>query len=317
MSNAHCSTKIRFIDRSIALSFAVGATVLACAERNEAPTSRPLPTPASEAAEIELLERTAVDSAVAVAEQRWSEATHVNIAALVASRWQLPSNRVDVISDAADAPDTYEAGIDNGFNQQWSHAYLYSALGFWIWGDANENFDDCLTGRLAGQLEGPECKDGLSASYFYARGDQVTGDAYLGYALHYIEDVNLVLHASDPTLAPDMLTNHFKFENWVKNNWDTGHNFSAAVAADNSYYPISDLQQSVRNAAWAVSYWNSSGPGRKAWNAYRSCGYPTGVGTGNADVVAATKQMLIRAGRYAAGAIKYTLDTYAQWTAKY
>jgi hypothetical protein len=224
---------------------------------------------------------------------------------------------VYVIGSAADDPDVYESGIDSGFNQQWSHAYLYSPLGLWMWGDANENFDDCISGRLAGQAEGPECMDGKSAAYYYASGNQMMGDTYLGYATHYLEDVTQVLHASDPTLAFDMLTKHSAFEDWVKNNWTIGHGFQATVAADNYYYAITDLQQAVRNAAWASSHWNSSSPGRKAWNAYRSSGYPTGSGTGNSELVSSTKQMLIRASRYAAGAIKYTLDTYGQWEARY
>ena len=221
----------------------------------------------------------AASADVASVRQAWAEVTHVNISLLAASKWGLPASRVNVIGDAADDPDTYEAGLDNGFNQQWSHAYIYSPFGFWMWGDANENFDDCITGNLAGQEEGPECKDGQSARFYYDAGDQVQGDRFLGYATHYVEDVCQVLHSSAPTNI-DMLTHHFDYESWVANNWVGGHNFSAAVSADNYYYPITDLQQAVRNAAWAASYWNSQGAGRSAWNAYRAAGYPTAAGTG-------------------------------------
>ncbi|HEX2572639.1 MAG TPA: hypothetical protein VH877_24030 [Polyangia bacterium] len=246
---------------------------------------------------------------------QWAEESHVSLSTMAALKWNLPASRVNVIGPAGDDPDTYESGIDNNYNQQWSHAYLYSSLGIWVWGDANENFDDCITGRLAGQLEGPECKDGLSAKYHYSRGNQIEGDRFLGYATHYIEDVCQVLHASFP--STDMLTQHFAYEGWVKANWTAGHNFQATVAADNYYYPITDLQQAVRNAAWAASYYNSSGSGRQVWDNYRASGYPTGVGTGNAALVDHTRQLLIRASRYATGAIKYTLDTYNQWGATY
>jgi hypothetical protein len=114
-----------------------------------------------------------------------------------------------------------------------------------------------------------------------------------------------------------MVTNHHGFENWVRNNWTVGHGFQATVVADNYYYPVTELQQAVRNAAWAGSYWNSSSPGRRAWDAYRSSGYPTAAGTGNADLVSSTRQMLIRASRYATGAIKYTLDASDEWDAEY
>jgi hypothetical protein len=246
----------------------------------------------------------------------WSSATHVSLSTIAAQRWALPSSRVDVIGPAGDDPDEFEGGFDHAFNQQWSHAYLYAPpFGWWIWGDANENFDDCITGRLAGQLEGPECKDGLSAAFHYSRGDQTEGDRFVGYATHYIEDVCQVLHASAP--SADMLAQHFNYEGWVENNWAQGHNFAASVLADNSYYAITDPQQSVRNAAWAASYWNSASAGRKVWDNYRSSGYPTGAGTGNAELVENTRQLLIRAARYATGAIKFALDRYGQWDATY
>ncbi len=295
---------------------------LACTEAEDPPTGHSrFPQVASEDAEIELPAAEAEAEASAecsrLAKRSWAERSHINTSALAAQKWGLAPSRVSVIGYAADDPDTYESGIDSAFNQQWSHAYLYSPLGFWVWGDANENFDDCLTGRLAGQAEGPECMDGASASRYYASLNQMMGDTYLGYATHYIEDVAQVLHGSDPTLALDMLAKHSAYEDWVRNNWTNGHDFQATVAADYYYYPITDLQQAVRDAAWADSYWNSSGPGRKAWSAYRSSGYPTGSGTGNAELVASTKQMLLRASRYATGTIKHTLDTYAQWDTRY
>ena len=246
----------------------------------------------------------------------WAEATHVNLSTLAAQRWGLPASRVSVIGPAGDDPDEFEGGFDNGFNQQWSHAYIYAPpFGIWVWGDANENFDDCITGRLAGQLEGPECKDGRSAAYHYNRGDQLQGDRFVGYATHYVEDVSQVLHASFP--STDMLTQHFNYEEWARANWTGGHNFAASVAADNFYYAVTDPQQTIRNAAWAASYWNSSSAGRRAWDSYRSSGYPTTAGTGNAALVQATRELLIRAARYATGAVKYALDRYGQWTATY
>jgi hypothetical protein len=87
----------------------------------------------------------------------------------------------------------------------------------------------------------------------------------------------------------------------VEATWTAGHNFAASVIADNACYPISDLQQSVRNAAWAASYWNRSGAGRTVWDNYRASGYPTAAGAGNATLVQSTRELLIRAARYATG----------------
>ena len=321
MSLISCNAE-RYRRLGLSCSLILGA--LACTGTKDAPGS-PLHVPESisENAEIQLPAAEAEADAVArAAESRtakyaWAGMNHVNLSMLAAWKWGLPPSRTNVIGGAADDPDTYESGLESAFNQQWSHAYLYSPFGFWVWGDANETFDDCITGRLAGQAEGPECKDGASAAYYYAAGNQMMGDTYLGYATHYIEDVGQVLHGSDPTLALDMLTEHFAFEDWVNNNWTAGHDFQATVAADYYYYPITDLQRAVRNAAWGASYWNPSSPGRKAWSAFRRSGYPTGAGTGDFELVSSTKQMLIRASRYAVGAIKYTLDTYSQWNAAY
>lgn len=241
----------------------------------------------------------------------------MSIARLAARRWWLTRSREDTIAKAADDPDTYEAGIDNSFNQQWSHAYIYSDLGLWMWGDANENFDDCITGTLSEQPEGPECRDGKSARTCYASGNQRLGDTYLGYALHYIADVSLVLHSSNPVQTPDLGIYHLRSETWVKNNWTDGHRFQATVAADGYYYPITDLQQAVRNAAWSSSFANSSSAGRMAWIGYRDSGYPSAAGQGSASLVYATRLMLIRAARYTAGAIEYTLGAYDQWEDEY
>lgn len=311
---------MRFIHLRRAAALGTLLVVAGCgSEVAEKAQQRPMPVAIAEDAEIVLPDESAgLPLLTEVAAHRSSglaEATHVSISLLAAQKWGLSAGRANVIGQAADDPDTYESGFDNAYNQQWSHAYIYAWWGSWIWGDANENFDDCITGRLAGQLEGPECKDGQSAKQWYQAANQQMGDKFLGYATHYIEDVSMILHTSAPN--PDMVTQHFAYEAWVKNNWTAGHNFSATVAADGYYYTITDLQQAVRNTAWAASYWNTGSAGQLAWDAYAASGYPTGVGTGNAQVVAQTKTMLIRASRYALGAIKYTLDTYGQWTSLY
>ena len=255
---------------------------------------------------------------------RWAEATHVNLSSIAASQWGLSVARVLAIADASDYPDTYQAGFDNGYNQQWSHAYIYDktfSATYYLWGDADEDFHDNLLGPVGG-----EGYQGYYAGYFYGQGKQQQGDQYLGYAMHYIEDVSLTLHSTAPTSigltvpykTTDMLTHHFDFEAWVANNLTGGWRLLDAVNADHSYYVISDTKQAIRNAAWAsCSYQGTSSVGYSAWKAYRDCGYPTGAGTGNAALVDNTKKMLIAAGRYAKGAIKFTLDNNAAWTSLY
>lgn len=242
----------------------------------------------------------------------WSEATHSSMTLDAARYWGLATARANNLSYAAAMPDTYQSGLSNGYNQQWSHAYLYSSLGIWVWGDADDDYFENLN-QSDGELESPEGYNGQSAKYYYGLGNQKTGDWYVGYATHYIEDTCLLLHASDPSVS--MLTSHFKFEDWIKNNWTSGHNFYAAIAADTYYYVVTSPKDSIQSAAYYSGYWTSD-LGKTVWDNYSACGYPTAVGTGNATLVAKAKEMLIRAARYSRGTIKYAFDTYNQWTYK-
>lgn len=254
---------------------------------------------------------------------RWSKSTHTTLSGIAASQWGLTSGRVNEISDASDYPDTYQSGLENGFNQQWSHAYIYDmwfGSVFYLWGDADEDFHDNIDGPPGG-----EGYNGGYAGYYYGS-NQRTGDQYLGYALHYIEDVSLVLHSTAPTSigltvpyeTTDMLTHHFDFEKWVENNMNSGWQLLNTVRNDYNYYVISDLKQALKNTAWAsCAYRGTNSIGYAAWKEYRNCGYPTASGSGTAVLADNTTKMLINAARYAKGAIKYTLDKYGQWSAAY
>lgn len=245
---------------------------------------------------------------------KWSQLTHKKVVAVAAAKMGLSTARVNNMTAASEMPDVYQAGLENGFNQQWSHAFMLTSGGYWYWGDADDDFHDNIN-QSTGEIESPEGYNGKSAKYYYQAGNQYQGDWYLGYACHYIEDVCLVLH----TTVPDyyMATKHFAFESWVENNLTAGHNLLAAVQADNYYYVITDLKQAVNQAAYYTSGYYSSAYGKKAWDAYVASGYPTAAGTGNATLVANTKGMLVDAGRYVKGTIKYTLDRYSQWTNRY
>lgn len=285
-----------------------GCTGLISKTDQTIPVANKLPEVISEESEIIIPEPVKVPFRTEVQTQ-WKQTTHHALSEIAAKDWGLSTSRVNNMADASEMPDEYQSGLDNGFNQQWSHAYLYSSFGFWIWGDADDDFYDNID-QDGGEFESPEGYNGKSAKYYYQAGNQYMGDWYVGYACHYIEDVSLILHASDPAL--DMLTKHFNFEAWVANNWTTGHNFYGTVAADHYYYEVTDLKAAIRNAAKGSSYWTSD-LGKNVWDNYRSSDCPTGAGTGNSDLVYYTKQMLIRAARYTKGAIKYALNTYNQW----
>ncbi|MBN2737748.1 MAG: hypothetical protein JXR70_12260 [Spirochaetales bacterium] len=244
---------------------------------------------------------------------KWSKPTHTNVMAVCASQWGLSSARSAQMAAASEMPDVYQSGIENAYNQQWSHAYLYTIWGIQIWGDADDDCHDNIDGD-SGESESPEGYNGKWAGYYYNQGNQSMGDWYVGYAGHFMQDVGLVLHSSLPSLA--MLTHHFDYEAWVNNNLTQGHNFLAMVSADYNYYPVTDLKQGIKNCAYGSSYSNSD-LGENSWDAYVDSGYPTGTGTGSSALVNYTGQMLVRAARFTKGMIKYALDKYGQWNSNY
>jgi hypothetical protein len=255
---------------------------------------------------------------------KWAAYAHASVASISLYQCGVSQGRIGNISDAANYPDTYQAGLDNGYKQQWYHAYIYDdtfGYTYYLWGGADVDFNDNIEGSLGGNGY-----DGYSAGYYYGRSDQKNGDRYLGYALHYIEDVSIVLHSTAPDslgitvpyYTVDMAVHHCDYEKWVDNNLTTGWKLIDAVSNDYYYYIVTDLKQSIKNAAWnSCAYKGTSSVGYSAWKAYRDCGYPTSSGSGNSTLADNTKKMLIAAGRYAKGAIKYTLDKYGQWTSLY
>ncbi len=248
------------------------------------------------------------------AKASWSEATHKNIAYLVAKNLGLPEARASIIRDASEMPDFYQSGLDNLYNQQWSHNYILQKVLWstvWIWGDADDDFHDNIDG-CSGESESPEGYNGKWAGYYYSRGNKDLGDWYVGYACHFIQDVSLGLHTTIPDQA--MFDNHNNFEEWVKNNWTSGYqfaNYASAVPAA-SYYTISSLKPALQSAAKGSCH-SFSPNAKNAWEAYKASGYPTASGAGSPDAVFYTSKMVQEATKWTGGAVKYAMSKYGQW----
>lgn len=211
-------------------------------------------------------------------------------------------------------PDVYQSGFENGYNQQWSHAYMLNSWGKHVYGDADDDFHDNLIGKNNEKHEGYNFK---SADHFYQNNDQYNGDWYLGYALHYIEDAALTLHSSFPSFtSPDLLTKHFAFENWVNNNLFNGFFLLEKSLDDYYYYEINDLKKSIYYAAYTSSVWTSD-LGQNIWNEYRKCNYPEKTGEGSEKLANLTKELLVNTSRYVKGTMLYILDHYNQWENTY
>lgn len=236
-----------------------------------------------------------------------AKASHTSITFIVAQKLGLSWYRSYVMSYAAKLPDDYQSGISNGFNQQWSHAYIYTKTLWWTWhcwGDADEDFRDNLLG-------GGDSWGGGSAAYWYTRNYQIYGDWYVGYASHYIQDVSFgKLHTTIP--GWNLAVHHGDYESWIANNWETGHRFADTVrgVSKYSYYSFSNLKGAIRSAA---KYGYESSTSNNAWNNYKASGFPTGAGSGNWAAVYYTRLMLQRSTKWTGGTIKYALNRYNEW----
>ncbi len=245
---------------------------------------------------------------------KFGTVAHKSFVYTCAKKLGLPESRAIIMRNASVMPDEYQSGIDNSFNQQWSHAYMVikTLWGMqWVWGDADDDFHDNLLGD-SGESESPEGYNGKWAGYYYILGNRDLGDWYVGYACHYITDVSFVLHSTFPNV--NMLLHHFDFETWMDNNWDQGHNFSQVLSnvPIESYYTITDPKAAIRNAVIASNYsYNTNA--QKAWDNFEESDFPTSTGSGNDDCVYYTKLMIEEATKWTGGAIRYALIRYDQW----
>lgn len=247
------------------------------------------------------------------AQLKYHENTHMDIAYVAAKKLGLPEWRAQIIKGASYLPDVYQSGIDAGYNQQWSHAFMQTVGGTWVWGDADDDFRDNMEGSLyASSHEGYNNK---CARDYYLLGNKTDGDWYLGYALHYIADASLFLHATPPDEAA-LLTHHFDFEEWLKNNWTEGHKFKNYVESlALQYYNVSnnDLKDFVKRASKMANCNNSANFTYNVWKNYKKDGFPTAKGKGSANTVYYTKLMLKDTYKYTVGAMRYMLNKYNIW----
>ncbi|MFA8451447.1 MAG: hypothetical protein ACEPOW_12205 [Bacteroidales bacterium] len=241
---------------------------------------------------------------------KWMEMNHNQITYNCAKKLGLDEARCKIMGEASEMPDFTQYGIQNGFNQQWSHAFMFSYSGKWIWGDA----DDDLNDNIDGQDSKHEGYNNKSAKHYYEMGVRDLGDWYVGYATHFMEDVCQPLHSTFILPWPSIATRHFDYEEWVDNNWTKGHRFVEDVKNVNpdEYYNIIDLKKAIYDAASYSSVFKNK-LSKDLWNAYGKSGYPTETGTGNAQAVENTRIMIREATKWTGGVIQYSLNKYNQW----
>lgn len=318
---------------NLCLSAAIALSIASCNKKQEtvnAPTNQEedpiewqgkvgMPDPSNEDAGLVIAPEDLIERTREILAQnnhgstlKWDEANHNQITYICAKKLGLSEERAKVMGEAAEMPDFTQSGIQNGFNQQWSHCYLYSYFGDWMWGDADDDLHDNIDGALPGEdHEGYADKD---AGYYYNKGVRSTGDWYVGYATHYMEDVCQPLHSTFILPWTSIATHHFDYEEWVYNNWTKGHRFvdAAKGVSPSEFYHITDLKQAVYDASAYSSVFKNQ-LAEDLWNSYYYQDFPTGTGQGSKEAVEYTRIMIREAAKWTGGVIKYSLDKYQQW----
>ncbi|MBF0359779.1 MAG: hypothetical protein HQK49_02155 [Oligoflexia bacterium] len=248
---------------------------------------------------------------------KYAEVTHQDLLEIALRSFPLSENRVKNMVAAAEVPDRH-LNVFELLRHPWAHLYMYNQSGEWLWGGADRHFQDNLMGTNPEEIFGGGF-GGLSAEYYYLLNDQENGDWYLGYALHFIADVTIIVHTSLPTFDHlDLLYKHSDFEKWIQNNFTSGHNFRKRIQndVDSQMYNINNPAEDIREIAWQSSYW-SGGIGYDVWNDYVESEYPLEAGSGNEKLVNDTTLMLKNALSYTRGAIYFMLNKYQQFDSKY
>ena len=240
----------------------------------------------------------------------YSDVPHKSIAYIAALKLGLPENRAATMKDASIEPD-YNADILHV-----KHAYLLDKNFNFVFGLADSAFEDNIQGT-------PDFSE--PAKYYYTNKNYNVGDYKLGYACHYIEDVSLFLHTSgDPPLNWSywINVNHKWFEEWISNNWNTGHNFAAvadSVPVEEYYdFPTlygSDISRAVVDLARKSTIYADYGNIKTYFNSWKKDAWEnqtTGAGT-CPEFLPYMNYVVKEAVKFVGGAIKYTLDKYDGW----
>jgi len=182
-------------------------------------------------------------------------------------------NYAQTASNYSDEPDSWYTGFWQGYNHYYDPV-LYT-------GYAHTN---CA--NLANNAE-----------TYYDNGQLTSAYQYLGYATHYMSDLGNPMHTGCEYEQYRNQWVHTSYESYVYNNWDTGQKYGDVVNATNTYYTITDPEQSAENLA--------SSTHSDVETLYETVYYnPTTFGS-NSDVIAITKDSLREATKYNKGLVNY------------
>jgi hypothetical protein len=282
----------------------------------------------------EMTSESSIEDAMQHEEADWGPTVHRMVAWYAAEKLGLddryPYNNsdygswADLIANNANAPDYYDEGINDGnIVQQLYHSLIFSPSGQLLIGFA----DRCVTDNIKGGWMNEFSRYGKSAAYYFNKHTMYNkrkGFEYIGYASHYLTDMNLMLHTTFPldmygVNLGNLESSHYDYESWIEDNWDKGHRFkdeAASVPRSQFYNPNTyggDLARYTREAAMACNYHLNDNM-EAMWKSYWRHGHPKrGMLPESTSAVIYTRWMIRESVKWTGGMIKYTLDHYKDW----
>lgn len=204
---------------------------------------------------------------------KWAGGTHKKMAYSACRKMGVSTNYAQIASDYSDDPDSWDTGFWQSYNHYYDPVYLT--------GYAHTN---CA--NLAN-----------NAKDYYDNSQFTSAYQHLGYATHYMSDLGNPMHTGCEYEQYQNQWVHTSYESYVYNNWSTGQKYGDVVNATNTYYTITDPEQSAENLAssthsdvetlYEIVYYN-----------------PTTFGS-NSNVIAITKDGLREATKYNKGLVNY------------
>lgn len=176
---------------------------------------------------------------------KWSGSCHQDIIKISCDKWGVSQTYSNYAYNAADDPDYWYADIINTGNYFIDN--FFSTVFHSIDHYYNPNsFVPYIRGRA-----NTECQKYTNyAKSYYDQGSMRNAYTNLGYGSHFLTDVGNPLHTGEElSQCIDQGVKHKIYENYVENNWNSGHNFRSRINDNWSYYSMTNPKTSTENLA--------------------------------------------------------------------
>ncbi|WP_407355109.1 hypothetical protein [Methanolobus sp. WCC5] len=220
---------------------------------------------------------------------RWNGSTHADIMEKSCLLWGVSSSYTQFAKDHADDPDDWYTSILLGkIWHSFNHYYNPYAFGGLTIGSAHMN---CHTHASL-------------AKNYYDDGEYLDVYENLAYASHFLTDLGNPMHTGHELQQINNSWVHYSYENYVKNNWDSGYNFHSTVENTNTYYVVTTPTSAIQLAQISHADLNDLFD-YVYYNRYTFGDMP--------EVVSLTNDLLARTTKYNTGLVKYVRGKKGDW----